>query len=234
MFTEIIKESYIDAYLDYFKKDKKSFRITRLIYGFVLFFIFAVGFLIMQKPLWLLLTPLAFYVGYKLPYFSLISLKKNEELRTSFLFPQFLQSFMGLLSSSGNIYQTLKATIPYTGEPLKRELEKLVKNIEKDNHRDYYIAFAEFVGTNEAYTIMDMIYQFSEYGVKKDTLHDLRDYIQGLDENKVNELIERKMMSGEKYGYMSIFISLFLLLGYAGAILFYYLGDIMDALKVVM
>lgn len=234
MIREFFKEDYLDTYLEYFNSDKKGFRITRIIYGLVFFLIFSLGFVLLKKYGLLLFTPLAFYLGYKLPYFALLKRKKQEELVVSFLFPQFLQSFMGLLSSSGNVYQTLKATVEYVNEPLKCELEKLVKNIEKDNKREYYIFFAEFVGTNEAYIIMDMIYQFSEFGVKKESLESLRDHIQGLNENKVNELIEEKMLSGEKYGYMSIFIALIMILGYAGAIFLYYMQDVMDALEIIM
>ena len=234
MVSELFKERSLDAYLEYFNRDSKSFKITRTIYGIVLFFAFSLGFIIIGSYSLLIFTPLAFYLGYKIPYFVLMNQKKQEELKISFIFPQFLQTFIGLLSSSGNVYQTLKATIDYTNEPLKTELKKLVSKIEKDNNRESYIEFAEFIGTNEAYTIMDMIYQFSEFGIRKDTLNDFRDYIRGLDENKVNELIERKMMSSEKYGYIAIFISVILLIGYASAIFLYYMQDVMDALEFIM
>lgn len=233
MLIELWKESYLDAYLDYFKKTKKEFKVTRLIYGSILFLIFAMGFLIMGEYLYLLFTPIAFFVGFKLPYYNLMSTKKKDDLIISFLFPQFLQSFMALLASSGNVYQTLKLTATYVNDPLKSQLEKLVANIEKDNKREYYLEFAEFVDNNEAYMIMDMIYQFSEYGVKKETLEDLRSYIQGLDENKVNELIEKKVLSAEKYGYVGIFIGMFFVMGYAGTIFAYYLQDVMNALEVL-
>src|SRR5690625_768134 len=198
---QLVKEKYLNAYLEYFDRDKKQFTFYRIIYGSVLFFIFATGVLLLQEYLWFLVTPIAFFIGYKMPYWSLISSKKKSDLTVSFLFPQFLQSFMALLQSSGNIYQTLKVTTDYINDPLKSELEKLVNNIEEGNHRDDYMAFANFIGTNEAYMIMDMIYQFSEFGVKKEAINELESYVQSLQENKVNELIERKMLSVEKYGY---------------------------------
>ena len=80
---------------------------------------------------------------------------------------------------------------------------------------------------------MDIIYQFSEYGVKKDTLDNLKNYIQRLDENKVNELIDRKLLSAEKYGYVGIFIGMFFVLGYTGTIMAYYLQDVIKALEVL-
>lgn len=233
MFKELLKEEYKDVYLDYFQKEAKGFRTTRLIYGLVLFLIFSLGILILNKPVWLLMTPIMFYVGYKLPYYSLISLKKSDTIKVSFLFPQFSQSFMALISSSGNVYQALKASVPYTSDPLKRELEKLVKAIEVDNDREHYIRFAEFIETNEAYTIMDIIYGFSERGVKKDSLQELQAYIQDLDENKTNQLVETKLGRAEKYGLSTIFIAMFLLLGYTGSIMFYYFDDVMDALSVL-
>ena len=162
-----------------------------------------------------------------------MSTKKKNDLVTSFLFPQFLQSFMGLLASSGNIYQTLKLTVDYVNDPLKSELEKLVARIEKDNKREYYLEFAETINNSEAYMIMDIIYQFSEYGVKKDTLDNLKNYIQRLDENKVNELIDRKLLSAEKYGFVGIFIGMFFVLGYTGTIMAYYLQDVIKALEVL-
>lgn len=230
---ELLKETYLDAYLEYFKKTKKEFRTSKLIYGFVFFFIFALGFLVVGKYKYLLLTPIAFFIGNKLPYYNLMSTKKKNDLITSFLFPQFLQSFMGLLASSGNIYQTLKLTTDYVNDPLKSELEKLVARIEKDNKREYYLEFAETINNSEAYMIMDIIYQFSEYGVKKDTLDNLKNYIQRLDENKVNELIDRKLLSAEKYGFVGIFIGMFFVLGYTGTIMAYYLQDVIKALEVL-
>lgn len=233
MLAELWKESLLDAYLEYFKKTKKEFNTARYIYGSILFLIFAVGFLMIGKYVYLLLTPIAFFIGFKLPYFSLMSSKKQVDLVVSFLFPQFLQNFMALLPSSGNVYQTLKVTTEYMNDPIKSQLEVLVKKIEQSNDREHYLEFAEFIGSSESYMIMDMIYQFSEFGVKKESLDYLRNYIQGLDENKVNELINKKMVASEKYGYTGIFIGMFFVLGYTGVIFIHYFKYVMDALSVI-
>lgn len=233
MLIELIKEDYLDVYLEYLNRDKKKFRNVRFIFGGIMFLAFALGVLIMKKYMLFLGIPIAFLIGYKLPYLNLMMSKKQSDLMVSFMFPQFLQTFMALLSTSGNVYQTLKATLPYTSEPLKGRLKNLVAKIEDENNRDNYVEFAEFVGTSEAYMIMDMIYQFSEFGVRKEIINELKNYIQNLQENKVDELIERKMVAVEKYGFAPVFISLFMILGYAGVIFWYYMHDVMDALELI-
>lgn len=234
MFKELFwKERQIDVYLDYFKRDKKKFTRSRYLLAGFLFLLYGISALIVKKYWGFLGLPVAFFIGYKLPYLQLFMKKKEKDLLVSFLFPQFLQSFIALLPSSGNVYQTLQSTIKYTGEPLRSELEKLVKKIEKENNRDDYLAFAEFVGSSEAYMIMDMIYQFSEFGVKEEALQELNHYIETLQENKVDELINKKMLQMDKYGYGAIFISMFLVGGFAVLIFMYYMKDVMDAINVL-
>lgn len=233
MIAEMWKETHIDAYMRYFSKEKKTFTRTRYLYAILFFIMYAMVVLMLKNYVFFAGLPIAFLIGYKMPYLNLMLLKEKQDLTVSFLFPQFLQSFMALLSSSGNVYQALKATIPYTEEPLKEELEKLVKNIEKENKRDDYLAFAEFIGTSEAYMIIDMIYQFSEFGIKKDALREMQGYIQSLQENKTDELITRKMTEMDKLGFAPIFISLFLVGGFAVVIFLHYMQDVMDALSVM-
>lgn len=227
------EEKYLDVYLDYFKQSKKHFVILRYTTAFLLTFMVSFLVFFFNKLPFLIAIPVVFYVGYKFPYWNLLMQKKKKDLIVSYIFPQFLQAFIALLPTSGNIYQTLAACIPYTSEPLKSKLEELVDNIYLENDRKYYLEFAEFVGTSEAYMIMDIIYQFSEYGVRKETLNKLKNYIDNLHENKVDEMIERKVLSIEKHGHVPIFISLFVTLSYAAVIIWYYLKDINDILDMV-
>ncbi|WP_121639688.1 flagellar assembly protein FlaJ [Virgibacillus sp. Bac330] len=229
---ELIREEQREAYLAYFNRSQKKFSQMRWILGIVLFLLFAIGVLILQKPMWLIGSPVAFFIGYKLPYLDLMLNKKKNDLLMSFLFPQFLQSFMALQSSSGNIYQTLKETVNYTNEPLKKELKKLVKRIEQDNNREAYIDFAKYIGSAEAYMIMDKIYQFSEFGVKADALRELQNYIQSIHENKTNELIDSRMTAMENLAIPPILISLFIVGSFAVVIFMYYMEDVMDAMNI--
>lgn len=233
MITELLKETHLDTYLSYFRTEKKKFLLIRCIYGLILFCFFALGILFIKEYLWLMSLPIIFYMGYKIPYLNLILNKKKSDLINSYLFPQFLGSFLALLSSSGNVYQTLVETVEYTDDPLRSELNNLIEKIEQGNNRDDYLAFADYIGTSEAYMIMDMIYQFSEYGVQKEAIQELENYIHTLQENKVDELIQQKMIQMDKYGYMPIFISLFLTLGFAAVIFFYFFQDITKAINIL-
>lgn len=219
-------------YLKYFGKERKKFSQVRYLYGFLFFLMAAMVVLLFQHYLSFVALPLVTFIGYKVPYIMLILSKRKSDLINSYLFPQFLQSFMALLSSSGNVYQTLVATIDYTSDPLQTELKKLVKKIERQNNRDDYLTFAEYVGNSEAYMIMDMIYQFSEFGVRKDSLDELERYILSLQENKMDELIARKMMEMDKLGFVPIFISLFLVGGFAVVLFLHYMKDVTEAISV--
>lgn len=233
MFTELLKESLLTAHLNYFKKKKSNFLITRILYGIIITLIFSMVVMILKNYLLFIGLPVVFFIGWKYAYFNLLLSKRKLDVKNSYLFPQFLQSFIALLSSSGNVYQALKETVRYTSEPINHELEKLVHKIEKGNNRKDYLAFAEYVGSSEAYMIMNMIYQFSEQGVEKESLRELENYIQNLQENKVDELIQSKMLSSEKFGMIPIFISLFLVGGFAVVIFMYYMSDVSKALNVI-
>lgn len=228
---DFIKEKDLDIYLQYFGKSRKKFMQFRYLYGFLFFLIGAMVALLFNHYLTYILLPIIAFVGYKVPYVQLILNKRKQDLINSYLFPQFLQSFLALLTSSGNVYQTLVASIDYTSEPLKTELKKLVARIEQSNNRDDYLAFADYVGTSEAFMIMDMIYQFSEFGVRKDSLEELERYIYDLQENKIDELIQRKMLEMDKLGFIPIFISLFLVGGFAVILFMHYMNDVMSAVN---
>lgn len=233
MFNELLKESLLDAHLDFFRKPKKKFFIQRILYGVIVSMLFAMIIMVLKTPIWLIATPATFYLGWKFAYFKLLYTKNNIDVKNSFLFPQFLQSFIALLPSSGNVYQTLKTTVNYTPDPLDKELVKLIKKIEQGNDRNAYLEFAEYIGSSEAYMVMNMIYQFSEQGVEKESIQELERYIQNLKENKVDELIQYKMNASDKFGLFPILISLFLVGGFAAVIFLHYMRDVTDALNVM-
>lgn len=231
MFNELLKERLLDAHLEFFRKDKKKFLIHRILYAVVVSMLYAMVIMIIKKPIWLIDLPVAFYVGWKFAYLKLLSTKNNIDVKNSFLFPQFLQSFIALLPSSGNVYQTLKTTLNYTPDPLDKELIKLIQKIEKGNDRNAYLAFANYIGSSEAYMVMNMIYQFSEQGVEKESIQELERYIQNLQENKVDELIQHKMNASDKFGLFPILISLFLVIGFAGVVFMHSMTNVTDALN---
>ncbi|QTB28874.1 flagellar assembly protein FlaJ [Lysinibacillus sphaericus] len=231
MFNELLKERLLDAHLEFFRKDKKKFLIHRILYAVVVTMLYAMVIMVIKMPIWLIGLPAAFYLGWKFAYLKLLSTKNNIDVKNSFLFPQFLQSFIALLPSSGNVYQTLKATTYYTPDPLDKELIKLIQKIENGNDRNAYLAFADYIGSSEAYMVMNMIYQFSEQGVEKESIQELERYIQNLQENKVDELIQHKMNASDKFGLFPILISLFLVIGFAGVIFLHYMTNVTDALN---
>lgn len=233
MLAELLKETNLEVYLRYFQRDAKPFKIIRIIYGLLFLMFFATSALLFENYLLLIGSPIVAIIGYKFPYLNLILRKEKQNLIVSFLFPEFLQSFMALLSSSGNVYQTLVASVPHVGEPIKSELEKLIRNIEKENKREYYLEFAEYIGTSEAYMILDLIYQFSEFGIKKDALQQIEQYIQSIVENKTEELIEKKMSVMDVLSFPPLLISLVLVFGFAVVLFLYYMQDVSDVLKVV-
>lgn len=233
MLPELILETHKKSYLDYFSQDEKSFRISRILYAFIFMMVFAMFVYIMKNNLLFVASPVVILMGYKLPYFRLILQKKQRDLIVSFLFPEFLDSFAAVLTTSGNVYQALNGTLEYLKEPLKKEIETLIEKIEQGNDRQHYLDVADYVGTSEAYMIMGRIYQFSEYGIQLGALEELQDYIQNLNENKVNDLLEKKLGSMEIHGLTPVLISLFFLLGFAGVLVYYYFIDVFTSLEII-
>ncbi|KRG16865.1 hypothetical protein ACA29_03010 [Lederbergia galactosidilytica] len=217
MFFELIKENRLNDHLAYFKKEKKDFIKVRIIYGLLFTLIGAIIIYMMGKMLYFLALPVLFILAFKYPYYNLVKNKKRIDNDNSYLFPDFLGSFIGLIPSSGNVYQTyqtLVATLPYTKEPLKTGLEELIAKIEDENKREHYMDFADYIGTSESYMVMDMIYQFSEFGIKKEPLKELERFVQDLETNKQNEVIAKKMNDMEYLGFLPIFISMYFIMGF--------------------
>lgn len=233
MITELVREERIEEILSYYNKDRKGFFKIRLIYTILLTLIAAMFILYSQKYNLFYVPIIAMVVGYKMPYYSLLSKKSKDDYLNSYLFPELIENFMALIPSSGNVYQALVAVLPYSRGPLKERLGKLIEKIEEDNRREDYLEFANYVGTSEAYMVMDMIYQFSEFGIKKEALKELQDYIAEIQKNRVDELIEKKMGSMEGLGYIPIFISMFTIIGFAGVLFVYYMGGVTGSLSTI-
>jgi len=184
-----------------------------------------------KSPLFYLAVPAAALIGWKFPYYNLLTLKAKYDKINAHLFSNFLTSFIALIPSSGNVYQTLIACVPYTKDPIRTKLEGLIVSIEQGNSRDGYLKFADYIGSSESYMIMDMIYQFSEFGMKKETLKELYEYVHDLQKNKIDELIEKKMVSMDMLGFMPIFISMFMVFGFAIVLIAHFIiKDVMPAL----
>lgn len=231
MLNEILKEENINAYLKYFSLDSKKYSFYKIFYTVIFLIIYSLITLIVENNLLFLGLPIVLFIGFKFPYIRLIMQKKKQDLIVSYLFPEFLQSFMALLTSSGNIYKALIASIPYTEDPIKSKLEKLVKNLQKSNDREHYMEFAKFIGSNEAIMIMDMIYQFSERGIKREAFLELENYIQSIVENKTNELIQKKINNMFVFGFIPTVMSIVFTLGLSGILLVYYISKINGALN---
>lgn len=214
--TEILFEKNRELYYAHFHIDERKFFKKRLSTSLV-FLLFYVAVILSYKNIWLIAgIPIVMLIGFKLPYADLVSRKSKHDIIKQYEFPAFLRYFISLLNTQGNVYQTLKATIPYIHDPLRTELKKLVKNLEEHNvdNRDAFIEFAESVGSSEAYMIMEMIFEFHEEGINKEDVRELESTINSLQENKVNELIEYKVGKMTRHAdpilvYGLVFIFLF-------------------------
>lgn len=196
-----------------------KFLRKRFLFAFIFIFL-AVAVYVSTANIWgLIAMPIVGFLGYKVPYIELINRKGKEDLIKQYMFPTFLRYFISLLDTQGNVYQTLKATVPYMKDPLKTEVASLVLKLEKQNvnSRDAFMDFAEYIGSSEAHMVMGMIYEFNEEGISKDDIRELEDMIKNLQENKTDELIEQKVLSMDKHAnpimvYGLIFVFAFTIL----------------------
>lgn len=214
--TEVLLERNRELYFSHFNINEKKFFKKRLLIALLFFLIYSV--FIFRYPSWWLVAgvPIVMLIGFKLPYLELISKKDKQDIIKQYEFPTFLRYFISLLSTHGNVYQTLKATIPYINDPMRSDLKILVEKLEQQNieNRQAFIEFAEKIKSSEAVMIMEMIYEFHEEGINKDDIKELENTIKSLQENKINELIEFKVNKMGKHAnpimiYGLIFIFLF-------------------------
>ncbi|MEC1177271.1 hypothetical protein P9B03_02140 [Metasolibacillus meyeri] len=236
MIRELLTEQLREVHLSFFHLPKKRFMTQRWLYSFLLSLLFCMGISITQaEVIWYLGLPTAFFIGWKTPYLRLLMEKNTVDVKNAFLFLPFSQSFMVLLPSvNGNVYQALKLTVPYTAAPLDKKLKELIEKIEKGNNRQDYLDFAKYIGSPEAYMIMNMIYQFSEQGIQKESIQTLQRYIQNIQENKVDQLIETKMDTSFKISFLPVLLSLFIVGAFIVLIFAHYFKTIADALDVLI
>lgn len=223
---ELFIEKSLDFYLKFLNVDKKKFWAFRILLGAGLFLSMFLIFIMLKNPLFLIAAPILSYIGYKLPYFQIVGKKDQVDIVNSFLFPNFLRTFLSLLATQGNVYQTLLASVSYTEDPLKSELEKFVNKIEKKNNRQSYLDFAAYIGSNEAFLIMSMIYEFSTVGTNKDMMTELERYIGSIQQNKTRELKEEKVRRIERHSNLPLISVVGLVLVFSLSLLYFYTANI--------
>lgn len=216
---EFFLERKREYYLEYFKINEKKFQIQRILIG-LLFMVLSLVLVYLSGNVILYgAVPVVAFIGYKIPYLSIIRDKRHSDMVKTFVFPQFLRYFIALLSSQGNVYQTLRATSGYLNEPLKGKLEEMIEKIEEDNDYKHYREFGEYIGTSESVTVMGMIYNFSEYGIMEEELHELEIMIEKLNENKTSQMVSFKTTEQEKYMNPPIFAALFIIMAFVAIVL---------------
>jgi cyanate lyase len=226
--TEILLERNRHLYYDYFNIDERKFFRKRFTTA-LLFFICIAAVIFSTGNLWLIAgIPIVMFIGFKLPYIELVSKKSKQDIIKQYEFPTFLRYFISLLGTQGNVYQTLNAIIPYIHDPMRAELEKLVKKLSENNvqNREAFREFAESIGSSEAYLIMEMIYEFHEEGITKEELKELENLVDKLQENKVNELIEYKVNKIGKHANPILVYGLLFIFLFTGVVLVAYLTQL--------
>lgn len=227
---ELFVEKSLDFYLHFLNVNKRKFWTQRIVLSVFIFVMLLFFFLASKITLFLILSPVLTYLVYKIPYFKIIGAKNHVDIVNSFLFPHFLRTFLSLLATQGNVFQTLVATIPYLDDPLKSEVEKLIKKIGEKNDRKYYLEFAEYVGSNEAYLIMSMIYEFSIVGTNSDLLSALENYINSIQTNKMTELKRYKLNKMEKHANIPVYISVGFVLVFTFSLMYFYISNMSNLL----
>lgn len=226
MLIELLSEKNRVINLKKYEKSAKTFLTSRLLHIVLMLLLVGMAFYVTKELKILALVPVAAVVGYKLPYYNLLAYHEKRNRLNRQLFPEFLVTFIALLPTSGNVYQTLVAALPYTKDPLRSSLEKLITKIEDNNNREDYLEFAETVGTSESFMLMDMMFQFSEYGIKKESFTEMQRFSQELDKNIMAELIDQKINGMESLGLAPVFIALFFIISFAGVIGWHYLSGV--------
>ena len=226
MMKELLAETHLEAYLDYFRIDKKKYQMQKLLFAIGLGFLGVLAFAIFKHPLFLALVVILGVVGFKLPYMNLISMMRYENLKREILFPQFLRTFMALLSSQGNPYQTLVKATEYMKDPIKSDLEELIKEIEVDNDLKHYVAFADKIGTSDAQMVMSMIYSFTKSGIIMEELEELERTIETMKVTRMKDMVARKSNKQETYANYIVILSIFYILCYVGCALVLSLGNL--------
>ncbi|PGR83703.1 hypothetical protein [Bacillus cereus] len=183
-------------------------------------------------------APLFGYLGWKNQYYKMVQLYNKRKDHLSFLFPEFLTTFISLLGSSqsdGNIIQTLRLTSDYVRDPLKAQLTYLVdsvtKNPDPESAYEAFMNFSEFIGTREASQVMMLVYEMYRYGTNESALAELEEKIDRLNDNKLDELVVRKSQRLRSLSIPSLmFITIFIFI-WVGVVLVQVLGRSMTGIS---
>lgn len=195
----LFSEEKRESYLKYYGKKSSTFLFTRLLIVAMILIVGVFAYVMLKSPIILAFIPVIGFIGYKLPYYQLANSKQYDDMLKSFIFPQFLTYFLALINTQGNMYQTIREAGNHLDGEFKNRLMEFVDKVEIDNDFNEYMAFADYVGTNEASMVMSMLYDFSEYGVVKEELEELERMIDKLNSNKTEQMVRVKSDQQEKY-----------------------------------
>lgn len=226
MIKDLLQEKNLDLYLDYFKQSKKNYMTLKWTFTVLFFILYSTGVMFTQRYVFFLGLPVVVLFVNKYFYFNFVLRKKQSDLLKTYLFPEFLRYFRCLLGTSGNVYTTLQATVPYVKEPLKTELRVLIQKLERKNERNPYMEFADVIGSSDANMVMSMIYEFAEFGICKEAIQELEQFIEKLHENKTNELIKKKVHQMDIYSVPSLLLAVFFVFSFAGVLFVYYMSQV--------
>lgn len=182
-------------------------------------------------------APLFVYLGWKNQYIKMLQLYKKRKDQLSFMFSEFLTTFMSLLGpqSGGNIVQTLRLTSDYVRDPLKTHLVLLADEITKDADPESsyraFMRFADFVGTKEASQVMMLIYEMYIHGTDEGALAELEEKIDRLNDNKLDELVIRKSSRLRSLSIPSLILITIYIFIWVGVVLVQVLGRSMSGLQ---
>lgn len=207
MIKEIVTESRREYYYTRLYIDRELFTQQRkqsaLIWGalgmliaLVLMMVGDMGILGIFLGLFVMLA--SGYFGYKNKYKELIDLANQQDARIGLIFPEFLQVFIGMLevNPNGGIVNALKLSIPYTKNPVKSRVIRLVYDISADgstdNVRRSLQDFGQYVGSIDAIRILDVVYTMYYDGVDTRSLDMASEKVEELNKNTVNTYVESK------------------------------------------
>ncbi|QAT55789.1 hypothetical protein [Bacillus licheniformis] len=214
--------------LEGFKIKKIEFLVQSIICGLSLAALPILLAVLLKTMAILIAAPLLFFLGYRLPYLNLLARKHHSDTIKYYSFPKFVRNFINFSETKGNVYQTLDAILPYTDNPIKDEVVKLIKNLSErkaiaDERRQAFLEFAHFIGTHEAILVMDTLANFDAEGANKEALKQLEDLIQDLQDNKTDEWIRLKVKAQEKYANYPIISGIAFTFFFAGVVFIHYL-----------
>lgn len=209
-----------------FKVKKGEFITQNIICGIALAIPFLIVSFLVKIPLLALGSILLFMFGYRIPYLSLLGRKYHIDTIKYYSFPKFLRNFINFSETQGNVYKTFEAVLPYTENPIKEEVEKLMAKMNDpecslEDRREAFFDFGKFVGTSEAILVINTISNFDQEGINREALEKLEDLVQNLQNNKTNEYIHNKVKDQEKFANVPIISGIFFTFFFTGILIYH-------------